>query len=216
MTLMRFPRPLAVLAAVGIALAAGSVAAQQFSAEMVNTGTGGQSHVTKIYVSDGKIRIESAQRQGFLIADSKAKTSYVVMPQQKMYMDMPNVGGSMMQVFMPADPNDACKEWQHLAMATNGDHGAGPLTSCHRVGTEMIGGRSAIKYEGVTRKGEHAYAWVDPKLDFILKAESASGHGTELRNIQEGAQPASLFAIPADFHKMDMKGMMAPNAKPTQ
>jgi hypothetical protein len=30
----------------------------------------------------------------------------------------------------------------------------------------------------------------------------------ELRNIQEGTQPAGLFEIPAGFTKMDLGGMM--------
>jgi hypothetical protein len=32
--------------------------------------------------------------------------------------------------------------------------------------------------------------------------------GGELRNIQEGSQPASLFEVPAGYTKMDMGGMM--------
>jgi hypothetical protein len=40
-----------------------------------------------------------------------------------------------------------------------------------------------------------------------VKWEGKSNSG-ELRNIQEGAQPASLFEIPAGFTKMDLGGMM--------
>jgi hypothetical protein len=135
------------------------------------------------------------------------------MPEQRMYMDMAGMGGGrMIQVLMPADPNNACPEWQ--AAAKSAEHGAEALTSCRRIGSDTINGRSAVKYEGTTRKGEHAFAWVDPKLHFMLKTETSNGEKMELRNIHEGAQPADLFAIPTDFHKVDMKGMMQRLGKP--
>jgi hypothetical protein len=40
-----------------------------------------------------------------------------------------------------------------------------------------------------------------------VKWETKNSSG-ELRNIQEGPQPASLFEVPAGFTKMDMGGMM--------
>ena len=53
-------------------------------------------------------------------------------------------------------------------------------------------------------------------VDWLQQAKNKGGSchkegengGGELRNIQEGTQPASLFAIPAGYTKMDMGGMM--------
>jgi hypothetical protein len=205
---------MAVLGCLGAALFGAPAAAQQFSAELVDTGSGNAGHATEVHVSDGKLRIETpGKHRGFMLTDSKAGTSYIVMPEQRMYMDMAAMGGSrMIQVLMPADPNNACPEWQEATKSA--EHGADALTSCRRIGGDTVNGRSAVKYEGTTRKGEHAFAWVDPKLRFMLKTETSSGERMELRNIHEGPQPASLFAIPADFHKVDMKGMMQRFGKP--
>jgi len=49
--------------------------------------------------------------------------------------------------------------------------------------------------------------WLDPKLRFPVKWEGKNGSG-ELRNIQEGSQPSSLFEIPSGYTKFDMGAMM--------
>jgi hypothetical protein len=64
-----------------------------------------------------------------------------------------------------------------------------------------------VKYESTNSSGDVSHFWLDPKLRFPVKWEGKSSSG-ELRNIQEGAQPASLFEIPAGFTKMDLGGMM--------
>jgi hypothetical protein len=38
--------------------------------------------------------------------------------------------------------------------------------------------------------------------------DGVTGGGIELTNIKEGAQPASLFAIPAGYTRFDMGAMM--------
>ncbi len=78
--------------------------------------------------------------------------------------------------------------------------------SCHKIGSETVNGRSTVKYEGTNAKGETSNVWVDPKLRFPVKWEGKNG-SWELRNIQEGTQPASLFEIPADYKKFDMGNM---------
>ena len=79
--------------------------------------------------------------------------------------------------------------------------------SCHKVGNETINGRSTVKYEATSANGDVSHFWLDPKLRFPIKWQGKNSDG-EVRNIQEGAQPASLFEIPAGFSKMDMGAMM--------
>jgi hypothetical protein len=79
--------------------------------------------------------------------------------------------------------------------------------TCRKVGSETVNGRNAVKYEGTNSSGETEQVWLDPKLRFPLKWQGKN-HGGELRNIQEGGQPASLFEIPAGYTKMDLGGMM--------
>jgi hypothetical protein len=64
------------------------------------------------------------------------------------------------------------------------------------VGNETVNGRSAVKDEATNSGGEPSSVRLDPKLRFPVKRQGKSSAG-ELRNIQEGAQSASLFEIPS-------------------
>ena len=213
------------LAAAALFASGGGVAAQQFSADLVSgeQAASPDRPAQKIYVSDGKVRMERAgARGGAVIADANSKTTIMLMPQQKAYMDMTQMGpmGQMMvRALMPVDPNNPCPQWQEMAKAANrnGAEGGGDWT-CKRIGNETVNGRSTIKFEADSPKGERHYAWVDPKLKFLVKSQNADGRGMELRNIAEGPQQASLFEIPAGYQKMDiaqmMRQMMPQGAKP--
>lgn len=73
------------------------------------------------------------------------------------------------------------------------------------MGSDSLNGRDTVKYEGVSKKGEKMHVWVDTKLHVVVKTDEG---GFELRNIQEGSQPASLFEVPAGYTKFDMGAMM--------
>ena len=75
------------------------------------------------------------------------------------------------------------------------------------MGSDTVNGRSAIKYEGTNASGDSGTFWVDPKIAFPIKWQGKNSSG-ELRNIQEGSQPGSLFEVPAGYTKFDMGGMM--------
>ena len=100
--------------------------------------------------------------------------------------------------------NDACPQWRKTAEQAGTVKNWG---SCTKVGNDTLNGRSAVKYEGVSNKGEKGYIWVDTKLHCVVKTEDTSG-GIELHNIEEGSQPASLFEIPAGYTKFEMGAMM--------
>jgi hypothetical protein len=191
-----------------LALAAGPAAAQQFSADLVMTGTN-RTTTQKLYVADGKIRIEVPEGATVMIADTAANTGYMLMTKQKVYIDAGATRG-MTQMFMLADADDPCPQWKKMSeeMAQRSkeaqDHA---LASCTRAGTETVDGRSTVKYDTVSTKGEKSSAWIDPKLKFLVKAQGQRG-GIELKNIQEGPQAANLFTLPAGYKKMDMRQMM--------
>src|SRR5262245_43032933 len=124
---------------------------------------------------------------------------------------MTGMMSGMTAAFMPLDPDNPCPQWQAMAKESarmlNPADAEGNWT-CRRVGPETVNGRSTVKFEGVTPKGEHHFGWIDPKLRFLVKSEGANGTGMELQNIKEGPQQASLFEVPAGFQKLDMgKGM---------
>jgi hypothetical protein len=183
-----------------------AVAQAEFSAEIVDLQKSGTPTQAKIYFAKDKMRIEAqtASAHGSaVIINYATQTGDVVMAQQHMYMEMPMQAQSQRMgyasaFFQAGDVENACGDWQRM-----GHEGS----SCHKVGSETVNGRSTVKYETTNASGDVSHFWLDPKLRFPVKWEGKNSSG-ELRNIQEGAQPASLFEIPGGFVKMDMGGMM--------
>jgi len=192
-----------------IALFSASLALAQteFSAEIVDLQKAGTPNQARIYFAKDKIRIEShgagAQGAGAIIVNFDTQTSIVLMPQQHMYMEVAaktqnQKTGFASNFFRTGDVENACGDWQK----TQNQGG-----TCHKVGSEAVNGRSTVKYEATNSSGDVSHFWLDPKLRFPVKWQGKSSSG-ELRDIQEGAQPASLFEIPAGFTKFDMGSMM--------
>lgn len=186
---------------------AGSLLAQtEFSADMVNTGKAGTPTQAKLYVAKDKMRIEPQDRgaaaMGVVIVNLSTQTSTVLMMQQHMYMEMPAQAAEsrrMFSFFESGDVENACPDWLSLKANKGG--------TCQKVGSETVNGRSAVKYIGTNSNGDSGSVWIDSKLRFPVKWEGKNGSG-EMRNIQEGSQPASLFEVPAGYTKMDLGGMM--------
>jgi hypothetical protein len=188
-----------------LAAASFALAQTEFSAEIVDLQKPGTQ--AKIYFAKDKMRIESqasARTGGAVIVNYATQTSMVLMPQRQMYMEMPMQAQSQRMTFTAAffhagDVESACGDWQKIQNQQG--------SSCRKVGSDTVNGRSAVKYETTNASGDVSHFWLDPKLRFPVKWEGKNNAG-ELRNIQEGTQPASLFEAPAGFTKMDMGGMM--------
>ncbi len=190
-----------------LVLAASFVLAQvEFSAEIVDLQKPGTPTQGKIYFTKDKMRIESqasTRTGGAVIVNFATQTSMVLMAQRHMYMEMPAQSQSQRMgytaaFFQTGGVENACGYWQKM-----GPQGS----SCHKVGSETVKGRSTVKYETTNASGDVSHFWLDPKLRFPVKWDGKN-NGGELRNIQEGAQPASLFEAPAGFTKMEMPGGM--------
>ena len=182
-----------------------ALAQTEFSADIVDLQKAGTPTTAKIYFAKDKIRIETqggAHGGGAIIVNFATQTSIVLMSQQHMYMEMPAQTQEQrlgFNFFQTGDVENACGDWQKLRSSQG--------ATCHKVGNETVSGRSTVKYETTNSNGEVSHFWLDPKLRFPVKWQGKSNSG-ELRNIQEGTQPASLFEVPAGFTKMDMGGMM--------
>jgi len=185
--------------------------AQDFSADVVSNKQG--AGTGKLYSTKDKVRWEMQERNErmgptALVFDEAQSKSFVLMEQHHMYMD----SGPWMMAKTPVvtqfwhvqDVNDACPQWKKTAEQFKTDQNWG---SCTKVGSDTVDGRSTVKYQGVSKDGKTTYYWIDTKLKCVIKADSGSG-SFELRNIQEGSQPASLFEIPAGYQKFDMGAMM--------
>lgn len=182
-----------------------ALAQTEFSAEVFDNQKADNPQA-KIYFGKDKIRFESAKKDprggGAIIMNLAAQSSIVIMDQQHMYMDVPAQMASQRNpyhFFSTGDVDKACSDW----MAQSWNKGG----TCHNAGTETVNGRSTVKLEGTNNKGEPGAVWLDPKLRFPVKWQGKNDSG-ELRNIQEGSQPASLFEPPAGYTKFDMGSMM--------
>jgi hypothetical protein len=195
------------LCLVTLLLSSGVALAQsEFSAEIIDHTAKGNTNTNKVYFGKDKMRFDSVgsgnRGTGAVIMDMTTESYIVLMPQQHMYMEMPASAmesRGMFAFFRSGDVDNACSDWLKLATNKGG--------SCHKDGSETVNGRSTVKYEGINAKGESSTVWLDSKVRFPIKWDGKSGGG-ELRNIQEGSQPASLFQVPDGYTKMDMGGMM--------
>jgi hypothetical protein len=183
--------------------------AQEFSADVVNTKDNGE--LKKLYAGKDKVRFEvetgnAGTGPAAVIFDEAQNKYTVVMSERRMYMDAPTtmVKPLMTHYWRVQDVNDACPEWKKTAEQAGSYKNWG---SCTKMGSDSLNGRSTVKYEGVSNKGEKSHIWVDTKLRCVVKTDEAAG-GFELRNIHEASQPASLFEVPAGYTKFDMGGMM--------
>ena len=185
-----------------------TLAQTEFSADIVDLQKSTTASTAKIYFAKDKMRIEpavsSARGGGAVIVNFGTQTSIVLMAQQHMYMEMPAQSQSRSMSYTSAffrtgDVENACGDWQKMEHAHGG--------SCHKIGNDTVNGRTTIEYEGTNANGDVNHFWLDPKLRFPVKWQGKNNSG-ELRNIQEGSQPQSLFEPPAGFTKMEMPGMM--------
>ena len=186
-----------------------AVFAQEFSADMVSTeGKNATQHTAKIYVVKNKMRVDGmgeGNQQGSAIMNYDTQTMTVIMPQQHMYMDTKLDQGPMGQqqhkfmFFQAMDVENACPDWHKMTDRQGG--------SCSKVGDDTVNGRPAVKYSTTDADGKTGTAWIDKSLKFPVKWETKDGSG-EVKNIQEGSQPSSLFEPPAGYQKFDMGNMM--------
>ena len=191
-------------------ISADAALAQEFSADVVSQKSDNMG-MKRIYATRDKLRLDmqgaNAQMGPSAIVFDDAKHTYtVIMAQRRMYMDAPvtMVKPILAHFWRVDDPNDACPEWKKTAEEAGTYQNWG---SCTKVGGDTLNGRRTVKYEGVSNRGEKSHIWVDSKLRCVVKTDEGAG-GFELRNIQEGSQPSSLFEIPAGYTKFDMGSMM--------
>ena len=180
-----------------------------FSADMtINTPKGGENMTGKVYFSLPKMRMDmNARGQNVsMITNSGTQTTYMVMHQQHMYMEMHANQMNPMARNMPKidtsfDPQNPC--------------GKSADTTCKKAGTETVNGRVCDKWITTDKNGKVSTAWIDQKLFFPIKTLASDGTSMELTNVKEGAPPAATFELPAGYTKMDLGGMMG-GRKPPQ
>ncbi len=159
----------------------GVIFAQEFSADMVSTTNQG-NFSGKIFVSKDKSRMEIPQ--SIIIARMDKKVTWILMPQQMMYMEQ------------PLNPEN---------IVVSAEKMAGEIQR-QLLGQETIDGKTANKYSVVYTLGdkqEKVFAWVTVDSNIPIKTQASDGSWTiEYRNLNIGKQEPSLFEIPAGYKNM--------------
>jgi len=165
---------------------------RDFSADVVHTIN---KKVTneKIYSSEKAVRVEKEERgrKSISIMRLDRKAVYVLMPEQKSYMDMGSLGEGSME----------------LANSV-----AGAKVERQALGSEDVGPYHCDKFRIQTTYEGHVYTgleWDAKELrGFPVKqADEKGSWSKEYQNVKLGAQDPSLFEIPADYKKIDLGGM---------
>ncbi len=165
---------------------------EDFSADMVSRSRAGEFK-GKIFVSGEKSRMEA---EGVVTITRMDKSAVLVlMPEQKMYMEMP----------LDAKAVDAAKGKM-----------PGELERT-RIGQDTIDGKQADKYRVVYENNNQkvsAFIWIVKGFKIPVRTAAEDGSWMmEYRNIALGRQPDSLFELPPGYEKfsyqgLDMKGLM--------
>jgi hypothetical protein len=183
--------------------------AQQFSAVMVDSH-GTESARTPFNVGDDKVRWLTTRGDsvtGAVILDFRRRTLLALDDQTQQYYtpsgeDPATDLADLFYIMRPSDVHDPCKGWNAAAMA---DKTEPPHFACQSLGGDTVNGRPADKWQlTYKRSGKTGYAWIDPKLHYLVKMQDPAAQTTmQVRDVKEGLQAPSLFTIPPGYTKMD-------------
>jgi hypothetical protein len=193
---------LRVGAALGIAVSSLSATAQQFSGDLVRRDAGSASSrlAGKLNVLRDKVRIETSDvPDGFFLVLGDAEVAYFVKPIQKIYMDAKQ-SSRLTQMFAVIDPNDPCTRWRVMEIIA-GAADEGTEWNCKRISDDIVNGRRAVKYRGISPANRQYFGWIDPELRFPVRLQYEDGELIDLVNIQEVPQLEGLFALPDGYRK---------------
>jgi hypothetical protein len=161
-----------------------SAYAVEFSADMVNT-MDGKTTVSKVYITGDKMRMETVQdgQKVIMINDYQNRKVIVLMPDNKMYMEMPVQG---------TDVNDPEYKEQIESMA-----------KMKSLGTETVNGYVCEKIQYTYRDKDLGTVtmWYSADLQYYIKMK-AKNMEMELKNIQVGTLNRDLFTIPRGYSQM--------------
>ncbi len=166
-------------------LCADMVLAEDFSADIVYTGTLG-TRPGKIYVAKNKARMDTPESS--IITRADTKTTIILLPGVKTYMEQPFDPSNLLGVGSPS---------------------AGMIEKRFE-GQETIDGKSTDKYvlmyEMLGRQ-QVLFQWVKPGSEVPVRTASEDGSWTiDYKNVVRGQVDSNLFEIPAGYKKFALQG----------
>lgn len=200
--------------------------AQEFSARVVRTPSNVDAN-RQIFVGKSKVRFhesENGQSQGSAIFDFTTNAMTIVDDQDHIYIgggNDPVLNAAMAAIgspplwrfFRPQNSSDPCAEWNSIAaqFAPQGTTEPPPHYTCRSLGKDTVNGRAANKWAVTGTSGNETgtgLVWIDSRLHVVSRSQDESGD-MQLKDVQEGPQPDSVFAIPADYQQVSMTDALA-------
>ena len=173
----------------------------EFSATAVQSMPENRTMTGKLYNSRGRIRQEMSQegQTRVTINDLPQNIVWILNPDRKEYVEIkaPPTGADRpppSRMPLPDDPSHPCQQ-------------SGGSLKCTKLGTEAVAGRETDKWEIAATQGDETYRtviWIDRRLRIPIRMEMPGDMTSELRDIKEAPQPGDLFAVPADYKKVEM------------
>ena len=160
----------------------------ELSADMVTTGKGAQTNMSKMYLKGEKYRMEMPGQHQYTIFRQDKNVMWIVMPDEKRFMEMP--------FDRKQKPRFEAKQTGEVERKL--------------IGSESINGHPADKYEVTVKEGtktQKLYQWMAKDINFPIKIAAVDGSwSVEYKNIQYSVSEA-LFEIPSDFQKISIPAM---------
>lgn len=160
----------------------------------VTTVQGNEVSGGKLYVDEGKVRVEAkvqGQETASIVRPDLGKV-YSILPTERVYMEI-SVSAQEAKMMIPYSSD----------------------TKFIPSGEEKINGQACIKYklEGI---GGTVFLYVNKKTEApVLMVAQETGTKTEWKDVKIGPQDPKLFEPPANYKKMDMPAGL-PTSNSTQ
>jgi hypothetical protein len=167
----------------------------EFTATLISKA-GGQEIPGKVFVKGANVRneIQAMGQTGIHITRPDKKLTYIILPQQKAYAEMP-ITANLQKNMMTMSEKDKA--------------------NLKKIGEETISGLVCDKYETtLSHQGKplNFAIWIARDLGVPVKMISENGtFGMEYKDIKKGEVADSLFEPPPGYRKVEMPFGMSPS-----
>jgi hypothetical protein len=76
-------------------------------------------------------------------------------------------------------------------------------SACNLVGSEVIDGRKAKKWDVYNPNGFHVYFWTDDALEITLRMAFGDTTDYQVKDLRQRAVPDWVFELPSGYEKLD-------------
>ena len=140
----------------------------------------------KLYLHGKRLRVDWGQFAD--VFDVQQRKGFRTFPSAHAYQEL---GSKELSTYAP-----------EMANASLCPHAQVP-SACNLVGSEVIDGRKAKKWDVYNPKGFHVYFWTDDALEITLRMAFGDATDYEVKDLRERDVPDWMFELPSGYEKLD-------------